>query len=279
MITRNAKPINQLCAALALALASSVAVAGGTTGMSSESHDAYREGQLWATYVANPRLEGYELAVDVQGDTATLTGLVDSMIERRLAERIALRTDGIDKVDNQIAVDPALVVRVIDEPSFANFVADATTEAIIESKLLWSGQTDGMDIDVTVLNHVATLQGWAEDSDAKLAAERIAQRTPGVTQVRNQLKLESERLNALAEEVNDEWISGRVKSTLLWTSGVDGYDIDVAVDDGVVSLSGTVGSERERALAIELARDIRGVSDIKAKGLSVNTSGEELSQR
>jgi osmotically-inducible protein OsmY len=279
MYANISKPMNRLCAALALTLASGVAVAGGSKGMSAESHDAYREGQLWATYVANPSLEGYELAVDVAGNKATLTGLVDSEIERRLAERIALRADGIDKVDNQIAVDPALVVRVIDEPSFATFVADATTEAIIESKLLWNGQTDGMDIDVSVLNHVVTLDGWAENEDAKMAANRIALQTPGVIQVRNQLKLESTRLNALAEEVNDDWITGRVKSTLLWTDGVDGYDVNVAVDEGVVSLNGAVGSERERALAIELAREIRGVRDIDAKGLSVNAASEQLSQR
>jgi hyperosmotically inducible periplasmic protein len=59
-----------------------------------------------------------------------------------------------------------------------------------------------------------------------------------------------------------------VKSTFMWSSGVYGRDISVATDDGVVALSGKVGSEAERELAIELAEQLRGVKSVDATDLT-----------
>ncbi|HSM28138.1 MAG TPA: BON domain-containing protein [Thioalkalivibrio sp.] len=49
---------------------------------------------------------------------------------------------------------------------------------------------------------------------------------------------------------------------------MSGGDISVTTDDGVVELSGTVDSEAERELAIELTEQLRGVKSVEASGLT-----------
>jgi osmotically-inducible protein OsmY len=68
--------------------------------------------------------------------------------------------------------------------------------------------------------------------------------------------------------ITDSWITTKVKSTLMWSSGVSGMDISVTTDDGVVELSGKVDSEAERERAVELARELRGVKSVDASGLT-----------
>ena len=81
---------------------------------------------------------------------ATITGTVETAIQKRLAERIADRTDGISTVENRVKIDPELVVAVIEPmPGYASYVADATIEAMVDSKLLWNQYTDGLDITVS----------------------------------------------------------------------------------------------------------------------------------
>jgi hyperosmotically inducible periplasmic protein len=71
------------------------------------------------------------------------------------------------------------------------------------------------------------------------------------------------------DEISDAWITTKVKSTLLYSSNVRGTDIVVNTKDGVVTLNGRVDSGAERALAIELADNVRGVKSVNAKGLTI----------
>ena len=69
-------------------------------------------------------------------------------------------------------------------------------------------------------------------------------------------------------EIADSWITTKVKSTLLYSSNVKGSDVEVSTKAGVVTLSGKLGSGAERALAVELADNVRGVKAVSAKGLT-----------
>jgi hyperosmotically inducible protein len=277
------KPMKKLALAAVLCTAPTLALAGGMKNMSADAKEAYREGQISATYKANPTLEAYQIGIDVEGNKAILSGDVETRIERRLAERIAMRAEGITSVENNIKVDPALVVPVVDtQTNFGNFVADATREAMIDSKLTWNDYTDSQNIRVNVLNGVATLTGTADTEAARELAGRLALGTPGVITVNNQLEIEKTRGDATAkgdEGLSDSWIAAKVNSTLLWTSGVDGLDIDVEAKDGKVMLKGPVDSEWERQQAIELAQNIRGVKEVDASGLAIVKSGDMVSQR
>jgi hyperosmotically inducible periplasmic protein len=62
---------------------------------------------------------------------------------------------------------------------------------------------------------------------------------------------------------DDLSITTRVKTALLNDPGIVGK-IDVETANGVVTLSGTVKSPAERDKAVELARKVSGVADVKS---------------
>ena len=61
----------------------------------------------------------------------------------------------------------------------------------------------------------------------------------------------------------DEGIAKDVVDSLYWDSRVDASKVAVTVNEGIVSLSGTVSSYSERAAALEDAWIITGVQDVK----------------
>ncbi len=244
---------------------------------SQEVTEARQEAQIWTTYTLSPYLRANDLSVTVHDGKATLTGKVNEDVNKDLAKEIALGVEGIKEVDNQIVVlgdynPPASTTR-----SYGEMVDDASITTAIKSKLIWSKSTDGQATEVTTKAGRVTLKGTADTAAAKDLVGRMAMNTRGVIAVDNQLvvspanptmtdKAKSSTAEA-SREISDSWITTKVKSTLLYSSNVSGTDVEVNTKAGVVTLSGKVASGAERALAIELAENVRGVKSVNAKGL------------
>jgi len=71
------------------------------------------------------------------------------------------------------------------------------------------------------------------------------------------------------QPVNDTWITTKVKSSLLADSDVAGLDVEVETVNGEVRLSGDVESQAQIDRAVEIARDIEGVTSVESSGLTV----------
>ena len=67
------------------------------------------------------------------------------------------------------------------------WVDDATTTAMVKSKLLADPQIKGTKIDVDTRGDVVTLSGTVASKEQKQLAEQIAKNTGDVKQVKNQL--------------------------------------------------------------------------------------------
>ncbi len=76
------------------------------------------------------------------------------------------------------------------------------------------------------------------------------------------------------DKAADAWITTKVKSEFATTKGVDATDISVHTSEGVVRLSGRVGSVAEKMKAERVARAVKGVKNVDTSGLTVTTSGE-----
>jgi len=271
-----------------LVLASSIALssvgsilaeeARADEAMNAHVSDARRETQILTSFSMNPHLHAYDLTVIVDGNKAVLNGTVEDAIGRELAERIATDVDGIKFVENRIVVNTAYTrVRQVSERGFGEKVEDATISATIKSKLLWNSATDGLDIHVDTNNGKVVLSGVARSTGEKETAGRIATFTNGVVALNNDVVVGSPagssdktEANEKAEQaVSDTWITSKVKSSLMFTRGVDGLQITVTTTNGVVSLNGLVDSTAERELAVRVARDVRGVKKVDADGLKV----------
>lgn len=267
-----------LASSIALALATSGAFAADT--VSQEVTDARQETQIWTTYALSPHLRAHDLKVSVQNGKATLSGTVEEGVNKDLAKQIALGVNGIKEVDNNIVVKPdySPPARTASR-SYGETTDDATITAAVKSKLLWSRYTDGLTTDVDTKMGKVTLKGTADSAAEKDLAKRLALNTRGVVSVDNQLVVDGTKAakarNAKVGEqengtkVADTWITTKVKSTYGYSSNVDGSDISVKTDNGIVTLSGQVDSGVERALAIELAKNIKGVKSVQSKDLTL----------
>lgn len=267
---------------IALALAGSGSFAAPDT-MAQNVTEARQESQIWTTYALNPYLRASDLKVTVHGGKATLAGTVEEGVNKELAAEIALGVSGISSVDNQIEVkaDYAPPARGADR-AFGEVVDDATITAAVKSKLAWSRHADALSTEVDTERGKVTLTGSADSGAEKELAGRLASNTRGVHAVDNRINVRTgkdakapvagakESGKAASADVADGWITAKVKSTYMYSSNVDGSDISVSTDKGVVTLSGKVDSGAERALAIELAQNIRGVRNVSSNGLKVS---------
>lgn len=75
------------------------------------------------------------------------------------------------------------------------------------------------------------------------------------------------------QPVDDTWITTKVKSSLLADTDTAGTDIQVETNNGVVALSGNVGSQAEAEAATRIASEIEGVVNVDASDLNYGTMG------
>ncbi|HVL02029.1 MAG TPA: BON domain-containing protein [Dongiaceae bacterium] len=268
----------------AFALTLAVAAASGNTlaadsKMSQDVIDARQETQISTTYALSPHLRAFDLNVSVHNGKAVLTGKADEEVNKELAAQIALGVDGIKEVDNQIVVQADYVpVKKNADRSFGEVIDDASINAEVKSKLLWSKHTDGLTTNVDTKNGKVTLRGTANNSEAKALAGRLAINTEGVRSVDNQLVIKNEKpdiadktkstVDSTEQNISDSWITTKVKSSFMYSNNVNGSNIEVTTKNGIVTLSGKVESSTEQALAVEIAENIRGVKSVDAKNMT-----------
>lgn len=266
-------------AGAAAALTALLAVAPSFAESRQDVTDARRESQIWTTYTLNPHLRSSGLSVSVRGSHATLRGVVKEPVSRDLAGQIALGVEGVDSLDNQITVDATLVLDHEIGRGFGEQVDDASISAAVRSRLSWSKLAHGPDTGVSTLDGKVTLVGAADSVASRSFAGRLALDTRGVVAVDNRLvvllstQARSQELDSplhrVGQGIADSWITAKVKSTFMYSDNVDSSSISVSTAEGVVTLSGKLASEVERALAIEFAQNVRGVKRVVATELAI----------
>lgn len=155
--------------------------------------DTWLESKLSTMYLFNKHLGPFEVGVEVRDHVAYLSGVVDSEIEKDLAEEIAKSVDGITKVENKLVVDKAKSEMARRQPSsnrsFGQKIDDISTTASIKSKMLANTNVAGLGINVDTVNAVVTLTGTVKSSAESSLAEQLAKNTAGVHDVRNKLRV------------------------------------------------------------------------------------------
>ena len=149
---------------------------------------------------------------------------------------------------------------------------DAGITTKVKAKLAADDTVKASAIDVTTHEGVVTLTGNVDSEAAKEQALMLARETEGVTEVRDMLSARTPMGTGEAPDVNrtagtaidDATLTMNVKSKLLSDDLVKGLKIDVDTRDGVVYLTGNVGSEAEKDQAVKLARETEGVRDVQA---------------
>jgi hyperosmotically inducible protein len=140
----------------------------------------------------NDATSGLDIDVDTREGVATLSGAVSSEEERRVAERIARRTDGVREVKNKLRVAPEETLgyeaRRIALTADRE-ISDAWITTRVITSLLFDSAVDDSGINVYTENGVVTLAGTVPNLRQKLDAAEIARHTSGVKKVENKLRV------------------------------------------------------------------------------------------
>ena len=149
---------------------------------------------------------------------------------------------------------------------------DTGITAKVKATLAADDVVKASQIDVQTNAGVVTLTGNVDSEEAKDRALALAKETTGVVKVVDMIAARKasgsgdapEPDRTVGETIDDAAITINVKSRLLDDPLVKGLKIDVDTRDGVVFLTGSVGSDAERQQAIRLAKDAKGVKDVQA---------------
>ena len=153
---------------------------------------------------------------------------------------------------------------------------DAWIDGKAEATLLFNGNLDSFDINTDVKNGNVILTGKVENSVDKKLAEELIANIDGVKSVDNKLTIvaNNESDSSVSDdmestydkgtsELTDAKIATVIKTRLLMDTDISGFDIDVDVEDGNVTLTGEVDSDAERDLVIEIAKNASDVKDVE----------------
>ncbi len=157
--------------------------------------DAWIDGRLEAAYTFNEHLNPFAIDTEVENGVVTLSGRVESDIDRDLAAEIARGLDGVLEVNNLLEVggevEPANVRNesVEERRSFGQWVNDATTSAALKAALIRNENIRARDIDVETRDDVVTLRGEVGSEAEKDLIEQLARNHRDVRDVRNELQV------------------------------------------------------------------------------------------
>jgi osmotically-inducible protein OsmY len=171
----------------------------------------------------------------------------------------------------------------------------------VHSEMVDEDVLSGSNIDVDVKNGVVTLQGTVPSEAARSRALAVAKANDGVKSVVDQLKIAPARGTNMAGKVDraedkaeragektarygekaadktvsatkktgrtidDGWIKSKIYAQYMadWNTVLDDSNIDIDVDNNIVTLNGTVKSAQAKAKAVATAKATDGVKSVR----------------
>jgi len=144
--------------------------------------------QITQTLLENSMTELYEIDATVDHGSVTLTGDVDTYLEKWEASSAIASIRGVTSIDNQIDVQqttswvyydpyvyPGVMPGADEQPTDrSTLTTDDDIAEDIENQFFWSPFVDGDDIDVTVDEGTARLTGTVEDIAERRSATENA---------------------------------------------------------------------------------------------------------
>ncbi len=154
--------------------------------------------------------------------------------------------------------------------TWENESKDAWIDGKAETVLLLNTHLNNFDINTDVTNGEVMLTGKVDSNLDKELAEELVLSLEGVSDVDNELTVmnskDTESMSSkrgdMESDLSDAKITTVITTRFLFNSEVDGGDIDVDTDYGVVTLEGTVTSEAEQQLAMAIAENTEDVRDV-----------------
>lgn len=187
-------------------------------------------------------VDASQIGVAVKDGVVTLTGKVETYLEKWRAEEAAHRVSGVMAVANDIEV------RAIGERTDSDIAAAAV------HALKWNASLPAEKVQVTVSGGWVTLKGEVEWQFQKQEAERVVRRLWGVKGVSN--------LITLKPVASPTDLKKKIEDALVRSAEIDANKITVEVQGTKAILKGKVRSWAERQEAERTAWLAPGITAV-----------------
>jgi hyperosmotically inducible protein len=148
---------------------------------------------------------------------------------------------------------------VTDERSSGTMLDDSVLATKIKTRLINEKSVKARHIDVDVYNSVVYLIGVVESEQQRKTASDIAKGVGGVSMVSNQLVIGR---TSVGQSFDDLMLSSRIKTGLVRHPEVKSLNIDVDVNQNVITLTGITKTLAEKETIMAIARDHSGSAKI-----------------
>jgi hyperosmotically inducible periplasmic protein len=253
--------------------------------------DSWLTTKIQAQYFADDDVKARHINVSTRDGVVTLTGFVDGQPQRELAVQIARTTDGVVRVNDQLAIaasgqDRKAVATsgtgptVPDSATAAGIAAntpnpptppdDAQITARVQSKFFVDDRVKARRINVETRGGVVTLTGEVADENERAQALLLARSAEGVSRVEDHLTVVPPPATSATPStttpattpVDDARLATTIQARYFVDPTVKASTIDVAARNGVVTLQGAVGSDAVRKQALAIAQNTEGVVQV-----------------
>jgi osmotically-inducible protein OsmY len=193
-------------------------------------------------------LKGSRINVDYSGRTAILTGTVPNLIAHETAQRDAQSIPGADMVENRLTV------------KFTHNHPNKSDEAVqqdIKTILSCTAEIDMRHFTITVVDGIVNLRGTIDAYWKKSRMEELASSIDGVLKVNNETRV------LPVDKAPDISVKKDILSALERMEVEGLQNLKVEVNEGIVTLKGTVPTWSIAFDVEDTARYTAGVIDVK----------------
>jgi osmotically-inducible protein OsmY len=221
--------------------------------------DAEVMGAIKAVTGDDPRVRGAAVDVSVAGGVATLKGTVASLKAKKAAEQLAENTVGVLGVDNQLEIRTTTAL------------TDSELQRRVHAALSLDPDTVADPIAAKAEAGTIVLSGPVSSYFQKAEAESVASDVLGVRTVDNRIEVKkpapaftydpylypfypyvkTRNWRSAKNDRADVQITRDIEAQLFWSPFVSSDQVHVLVENGKATLTGEVGSTRERSVATQ----------------------------
>lgn len=243
-------------------------------GESASSMDAaWTTTRIQSQFYLDPDIKGRNIDVTTRDGIVTLAGSVENDAQKQKAVQIARSTEGAREVRDELRVGPEPAATTSGATPAASSVDPERLVARVQSKFYQADTLRRSTIEVIADGSVITLSGTVPTEPQKREAVSLARNTDGVTEVRDELRVDP-KMNPVAPlpvpepttpaiQPKHVWLTTKIQAQFYLDPAVRDSRIKVSTaEEGVVTLSGTVPSDAARQQALKIARETEGVTRV-----------------
>lgn len=192
----------------------------------------------------DPKINAPQIGVEVSNGVVTLSGYVESYLEKISAEKAAKRVIGVGAIAQEIKVLlPGSSIR-----------SDTEIARQIQSIISWSDIDPNDQIHIKVEHGFVTLSGKVEAFHKKELAQKYASNMLGVTGICNLIEIEPKLTGSvIKKDIQDAFTRQAIDQA---------QKLDIMINQNIVTIAGKVKSWSERNSAINAAWSIPTVKNV-----------------